>query len=165
METYRFEVERIDAASTKSFSEVVATLEQQVPIADISVFIQMIASRFNAQEIERAVEGMVGDLGFLVLGKIDHGPLVSLLGKPKKMTVYLLGNPVLANRMYELRPEIGLYAPLRAFVYEDYGGVSHFSYDRPSSLLQQFDNEEVMSVARILDDRMSKLAEHVTGND
>jgi uncharacterized protein (DUF302 family) len=165
METYRFEVERIDVASTKSFSELVATLEQQVPPVEISVFSQMIASRFNAQEIERAVDGMVGDLGFLIVGKLDQGPLVSLLGKPKKMTGYLLGNPILANRMYELRPEVGLYAPLRAFVYEDYGGVSHLSYDRPSSLLRQFDNEEITSVARILDDRMSKLAERVTGND
>ncbi len=72
---------------------------------------------------------------------------------------------MLANRMFEHRPAVGLYAPLRASISEDYGGVSHFTYDRPSSLLQQFNHEEVMAIVRLLDDRMSKLTDYVTGRD
>jgi hypothetical protein len=88
-----------------------------------------------------------------VLAKLDQGQLVSLLGRPKKMSVYLIGNPVLANRMYDQHPAVGFYAPLRASIYEDYEGRSHFSYDRPSGLLEQFDNEEIRAVARILDQK------------
>jgi uncharacterized protein (DUF302 family) len=108
---------------------------------------------------------MVGDLGFAHLAKLEQGPLVSLLGKPKRMTVYLLGNPVLANTMFEHHPEIGLYAPLRASVFEDYSGLAHFTYDRPSTLLHQFGNDDVTAVARMLDDRMSKLAESLVGRE
>jgi uncharacterized protein (DUF302 family) len=39
---------------------------------------------------------------------------------------------VLANRMYEADPAIGVYAPLRAAIYEDQEGRAHFTYDRPS---------------------------------
>src|SRR5262249_6127940 len=35
------------------------------------------------------------------------------------MSLYLIGNPLLANRMYEQHPAVGLYAPLRASIYED----------------------------------------------
>ena len=76
-------------------------MEQHVPIADMPVILRMIASRLSAQEIERAIGGMVGELGFLVLAKLDQGPLISLLGRAKKMSLYLIGNPVLANRTYE----------------------------------------------------------------
>jgi uncharacterized protein (DUF302 family) len=161
METFRFELERIDAPSKKSFSEMTAALEEQVPSADVSTFAQMITLRLDAQEIARAIDGMVGDLGFLVLAKIDQGPLVSLLGKPKKMSVYLIGNPVLANRMYEENPAVGLYAPLRAVIYGDHHGIRHFTYDRPSRLLEQFDNEEIRTVARVLDQRMEVLADRL----
>ena len=163
METYRMDVERVDVVSPRPFSEVVATLERHVPIADLSVILRMIASRSSAQEIERTIGNMVGELGFMVLAKLDQGPLVSLLGKPKKMTVYLIGNPVLANRMYEQHPAVGLYAPLRASIYEDNDGKCHFTYERPSKLLEQFKNEEIRVVARLLDRKMESLAERLAG--
>jgi len=75
------------------------------------------------------------------------------------MRVYLLGNPVLANTMFEYRPEIGHYAPVRASVFEDQSGVAHFTYDRPSILFMHFQNDEVTAIGRLLHNRMSRLAE------
>jgi uncharacterized protein (DUF302 family) len=162
MGTFRFEVERIDVPSKKSFSEMIAALEEHIPSADFATFAQMVSSRLSAQEIARVVDGMVRDLGFLVLAKIEQGPLVSLLGKPKKLSVFLIGNPVLANRMFEHNPAVGLYAPLRVSIYEDAQGTCHFTYDRPSALLEQFGNEEIRAVARILDQRMEILADRLS---
>ena len=165
MNTTRFEVERFDYPSSKTFEQVIAALEQQVPRADLPKLSQLVVLQAPAGEIEKTVLAMVGDLGFMHFAKLDQGPLVSLLGKRKRLTVYLLGNPVLANRMFEHRPEVGLYAPLRASVYEDDRGGAHLTYDRPSTLLQQFNQEDVTAVARMLDDRMAKLAELVTGTE
>jgi uncharacterized protein (DUF302 family) len=165
MNTTRYEVERFDYPSLKTFEQVIAALEQQVPRADLPKLSQLVVSQAPAGEIEKSVQAMVGDLGFMHFAKLDQGPLVSLLGKRKRLTVYLLGNPVLANRMFEHRAEVGLYAPLRASVYEDDRGIAHFTYDRPSTLLQQFNQEDVTAVARMLDDRMAKLAELVTGTE
>jgi hypothetical protein len=161
----RFEVERFDyAAPNRTFEQVTASFEQQVPAADLATFARLVEARAPAAEVERAVGAMVGDLGLIHLARVDQGPLVSLLGKRKRMTVYLLGNPVLANRMFEHHPEVGLYAPLRAAVYEDDRGLAHFTYDGPSTLLQPFNDPNVSAVARILDGRMLRLAQSVTGN-
>jgi uncharacterized protein (DUF302 family) len=144
---------------------MIVAFEHRVPVADLTTLVHLATAHASVSEIERTVQAMVGDLGFVPFAKLAQRPLVSLLGKRKKLTVYLLGNPVLANRMFEQHPAIGLYAPLCASIYEDYGGVSHFTYDRPSSLLQQFNHEDVMAVVRLLDERMSQLADYVTGRN
>lgn len=157
-EPERYEVERINVRLQRSFSEACSALEEQAPKAEVAVFVQMVTSGWDARRIENAVEEMVGELGFMILGKLEQGPLVSVLGKPKKMSLYLIGNPVLANRMYDQRPAVGLYAPLRALIYEDEQGACYFTYERPSTLLEQFNNDEIRAVARMLDQKMEQLA-------
>jgi len=161
MDTYKFQVERVDHSSAKPFEKLVTAFEEKCPLGEVAALTQLAVRQASKPEIEKAVEGMTGELGFMALVKIDQGPLVSLLGKPKRMTLYYLGNPVIANQMFEIHPEIGLYAPLRALIYEDYSGVAHFTYDRPTSMLQQFQHERTAAVGRLLDDKMAKLAESV----
>ncbi len=161
MTTRRFQVERMEVDSRKSFEDLVAALEKKVPAADFAVFRELVTSGATAPEIERKVQSMVGDLGFAILGKVDQGPLVSLLGRPKKLTTYLIGNPVLANRMFEQHPAVGLYAPVRATVYEDHQARCHFSYDRPSTLLAQFKDERIRAVGEMLDERLADLAAYL----
>ena len=161
MHTVHFEVRRIDVVSDKPFEKMVSAFEQRVPVADTSVFDRLTEKRAGVPEIERAVESMAGDLGFMVLRKLDQGPFVSLLGKRKKMTLFLIGNPLLANKLYDRRPETGMYAPLHASIYEDAEGRSHFTYDQPSTLLRQFDDEQIQGIAGILDERMKVLADYL----
>ncbi len=160
----RFTVERVDVPSGRTFAETLAAFERAIPAADLPALNQLVASRANPKEIETRVAAMVGDLGFMILGRLEQGPLVSLLGKPKKMIVYLIGNPVLANRMYEQHPGAGLYAPLRVSLYEDDQGRTHLTYEKPSTSLAQFKSEEVRAVAKILDERMSTLAQQLGGS-
>ena len=61
--------------------------------------------------------------------------------------------------MFEQDPAVAVYAPLRAVIYEDNPGATHFTYDQPSSLLGQFANDEIRAIAKILDDRMKNLAD------
>jgi len=161
MEAYSFAGERIDVPSQTSFPEITGALETHVPSADLTAFARLVIDRAGVDEVERAIDGMVGEPGFLMLARIDQGPLVSLLGTPKKMRVYLIGNPLLANRMYEQHRATGLYAPLRVAIYEDADGACHFTYDRPSALLEQFGNDEIRTIARVLDQRMERLADHL----
>jgi len=51
----------------------------------------------------------------------------------------------------------GLYAPLRVFVYEADDRSTRIEYDRPSSLFGQFNNPEVTTVARSLDEKLANL--------
>ena len=138
--------------------EVVAAFEQRVHSQDLIRVSELISRRAARQDIEDTVQKMVGDLGFMLLAKLDAGPLVSLLGRTKKIAVYLLGNPVFANRMFEQDPAVAAYAPLRAVIYADNAGATHFTYDQPSSLLGQFAHDDIRAVAQILDDRLNNLA-------
>jgi uncharacterized protein (DUF302 family) len=72
--------------------------------------------------------------------------------------VYLIGNPLIANRMFEHDPAAAQYVPLRVSLYEDYEGKAHFTYERPSRALEQFADEEIRAVAQTLDDKLSRLA-------
>ena len=161
--TQRYEVERIDILLQRTFPEACAALEEQAPKADVAAFVKMVTSGWDARRIELAIQGMVGELGFMILGKLEQGPLVSVLGKPKKMSLYLIGNPVLANRMYDQRAAVGLYAPLRALIYEDEKGTCHFTYEKPSTVLEQFSDDEIRAVARLLDQKMEQLATRLEG--
>jgi len=125
---------------------------------DMTALLRLVKSGAQPAEIKQAVHTMTGALGFVYFCKLDQGPLVTLLGKRKRLTVYLLGNPVLANKMFEHRPEAGVYAPLRASLYEDHSAACHFAYDRPSTLFGQFDNSEIRGVAKMLDEKMASLA-------
>ncbi len=158
MRMNNFTVERLEVDCEKSFEDLTTSLERRIPAANFATFDRLASSQATAEKIQAEVRSMTGDLGFSILAKIDQGPLVSLLGRPKKMSTYLIGNPVLANRMYERHPAVGVYAPLRASIYEDQQGRRHFTYDRPSTLLAQFDDAEISAVAKILDEKMADLA-------
>jgi len=161
MKAHEFAVVRVDVVTRRPFAEVVTRLEQKIPSADLATLNRLVHSQASASEIENSVKAMVGNLGFMILAKLEQGPLVSLLGKPKKLSVYLVGNPVLANRMFEQNPAVGVYAPLRVSVYEDYQGRSHFTYEKPSTSLAQFENAEIRTVAKLLDEKMGQLTAYL----
>jgi uncharacterized protein (DUF302 family) len=135
-----FTIERIDVTSTGSFDDAVTTFEKSVPPADVALFTRLVESRASKSEIAAAVQRTQGDLQLMVFAKISQGALTSLLGTPKKLIVYLIGNPLIANRMFERHRGAGLYAPLRVCLYEDATGAAHFVYDQPSSLLGPFED-------------------------
>jgi uncharacterized protein (DUF302 family) len=158
MTTHRFTVERIDVTTKGSFEQVTAAFEKNVPTVDMAMLTRLAESRSSAGEIQAAVARAQGDLEFMIFAKIAQGPLTSLLGTPKKLIVYLIGNPVIANRMFERNRAAGLYAPLRVSLYEDPSGTVHFAYDRPSSLLGSFEDAEIDTVAAVLDAKMATLS-------
>ena len=63
-----------------------------------------------------------------------------------------------AARMTALGIGSGLYAPLSLLVAADEGGTV-LEYDRPSTLLAQFDESGIDEVARELDEKMAALVE------
>jgi len=96
---------------------------------------------------------------------MDIGTLLSLTGKPKRMSQYSIGNHLLGVQMIEEIAEISLYAPPRLLLYENYEGTTCIAYDQLASLVAQYQNEEVMNIARLVDQRLEALARAATGND
>lgn len=148
---------RVIVTSEKSFAEVTHNIETINGKSDNALFEQMIDSQQSVEEVERGIQSMIGQTGFMIFSEIEHGKVMSLLGKNKKAKLYIIGNPLIANQMMEENPGVGLYVPLRLFVYDDYDGKTHVVYDKPSSLLGQFPNQKISKIMQIIDQKFEEM--------
>jgi uncharacterized protein (DUF302 family) len=139
------QVEHVKMETTKKFADVAAALEGGVLQLDPEI-----AEALADGDEQRATELERGAPLFIFL-KRDHGALLQVVGRPGNALQYEIGNPHTASKMTRHCLPAGLYAPLRVILYEDEKGASIFEYDKPSSLLGQYDDERVSEVARGLD--------------
>lgn len=92
----------------------------------------------------------------------NHGALLAADGLTAKAIQYEIGNPLTAERMTRHVLAAGLYAPLRALLYENECGKAIFEYDLPSSLFSQFGDERVSQVGRELDAELEAALQSVS---
>jgi uncharacterized protein (DUF302 family) len=145
-------------ASSKSFDEVVAALETNTPRADFVVFDAPGAPATAPEEVKKKLDAVADKDSLLILARSDVGERQSLLvGKTIRARRYLIGNPLLAARIIDHDPAASLYVPLQLLVYEDAQGKTHLAYDKAASMLSQFRNERIITVARMLDEKMEDL--------
>jgi hypothetical protein len=139
------QVEHVKIETTKTFADVAAALERNVPQLDPALRDALIkGDEQRATELER------GEPLFIFL-KRDHGAILNVTGRPRKALQYEIGNSHTATKMTRHQLAAGLYAPLRVYLYDDEKGRTIFEYDKPSSLFGQFGDEQVSMVARGLD--------------
>jgi len=159
MTTSTHTIEHVRVETPKAFAEVARAFERELGPYDAAVFQAFRAAPPMAEEGHARLEPMAGPSGFVLFGTTDHGWLVSLFGSiPKQAVQYVVGNPLLAVAMTQHHLSAGLYAPLRTLIYEA-SGKTQVEYDRPSSLLRQFHDDRIASVARTLDRKLEALVE------
>jgi uncharacterized protein (DUF302 family) len=160
-------VEHVVVPSNLSYEQVILALEAQVGVYGNWEVIphQLAAMHASWEQVAQITQPLIGASGFTTFVKMEQGVLLSLTGKPKRITQYSLGNHLIGVYMLEHVPEVGLYAPPRVLVYEDYEGKTFVAYDRLVSLVSQYHNEEVTNVARLVDYKLDELARMVTGSE
>jgi uncharacterized protein (DUF302 family) len=99
--------------------------------------------------------------GFLLYGNVDAAPVMKLNGHTHRAVTYLMGNHVVAERMYGKDPGVMLYAPLRTLIYEDLKGKVHFSIDQPSTRFSSFGNDDIAATGKQLDQKLAELLAHL----
>jgi uncharacterized protein (DUF302 family) len=117
-----------------------------------------VASDKSFEEVTGAVKSLVAKNGMMVMAEVNQGKMLSMTGLSLKATLYVVGNPTVGKQLFEQDHAVGLYVPLRVFVYADGSGKTFVSYDRPSALLGQFQNEKIGMVAQMLDQKLEGLA-------
>ncbi|MGK7872726.1 MAG: DUF302 domain-containing protein [Xenococcaceae cyanobacterium] len=157
MKTVNFAETCITVSSSRPFEQVTNAIESIVGKGKNLIFRKLLDSNASCDQLKSAVESMVGPSGFILFAHFESGRVLSLCGKPKKAKLYVIGNPLIANQMFEQNPAVGLYVPLRLFVYDDYNGKTYVAYDKPSSLLGQFQDETILRVAQMLDQKLEEL--------
>ncbi len=117
-----------------------------------------ISSDKSFEDVSSAVKSLVAKNGMMVMAEVNQGKMLSMTGLSLKATLFVIGNPTVGKQLFEQDRGIGLYVPLRVFVYADASGKTFVSYDRPSALLGQFQNEKIGMVAQMLDQKLDGLA-------
>jgi uncharacterized protein (DUF302 family) len=87
--------------------------------------------------------------------------MLSMTGLNLKATLFLVGNPTVGKKLFDQNHGVGLYVPLRVFVYEA-NEKTFISYDKPSSLLGQFNDKQIDMVAKMLDQKIEGLTQMAT---
>lgn len=161
-----FTVEHIVIPSDRSYREVTGELEARLgPSGDWEILPQQLAARnLSWEEVAEFTLPLIGTSNFTAFVKMDQGTLLSLTGKPKRIAQYSIGNHLIGVQMIEEHPEIGLYAPPRLVVYENYEGQTFVAYDRLTSLVAQYHNETITTIAMLVDQKMDDLIREATGN-
>jgi uncharacterized protein (DUF302 family) len=110
------------------------------------------------EQVIEALKALVASNGMMVMAEVNQGHMLTMTGLSLKATVFLVGNPTVGKQLFEQNQAVGLYVPLRVAVFVDSNGKTHVEYDRPSSLLAQFKNDQVTMVAKMLDEKLAGLA-------
>jgi hypothetical protein len=96
-------------------------------------------------------------LGFMIYWKTDVTAIMA--GSPSgwKSTEYLMGNHVIAERMFRYDAGVMLHAPLRTEIYADPDGGTQFIIDRPSAHFASYGNPAITEVGVELDNLVAGL--------
>jgi uncharacterized protein (DUF302 family) len=161
--THLVQIEHVQVWTARPFAEVVRGLEAETGVFDGAAIQARIEAKAPPSSVIEAIAAMAGRSGFLRFAALDHGSILRLQGQPADAVRFLIGHPLTASRMTKLRIGSGLYVPLSLLVAADKRGGTCLEYDRPSTLLSQFEDPGVAKVARELDDKFAELIHSVTG--
>jgi uncharacterized protein (DUF302 family) len=159
MTVRKFEVERLSVTSSKPFAAVVAAIKARVGQPDMVEFAKATRDAESFTVLERKVHAGLGKTGLMLFMELDHGAILrkeSGNDRPKIVRL-VIGNPLIMKEMAKHVPDAGSYAPITILVAERPEGGVRLSYDKMSSLLAPYGNEDALAVARDLDSKVENL--------
>jgi uncharacterized protein (DUF302 family) len=142
-----------------SYDAAIRAFEREVGHLDPAMTQRFVERKAPWSEIEREIEKIGGSHGLMIIERADLGRVASLSGREKRCLLYLVGNPVIANRIISIDLRGCFYVPFRVALYDDgnpEGAV--IAYDRPSSFLATLGRPELTEIAKDLDRKIDAAA-------
>jgi len=152
-------IERSYLATGLTYDALVAAFERELGRWDAATGERLQQRKAPWSEAEQEVAQMAGPRGLMVFSRVDQGAFISLSGDVKRCSLYLVGNPVIANQILRIDLRASLYVPFQVCLYDDGGpGGAVISYDRPSSFLAALGKPELNDIGILLDGKIDNLA-------
>jgi uncharacterized protein (DUF302 family) len=145
-------VEHVSVPTGLDYDSLVSAFEREVGRWDPAVGNALVAGRAPWSDVEQEVERAGGKHGLMIFFRVDQGLITSLSGKIKQCSLYLVGNPVIANQIIDIDLGGSFYVPFRVCLYDagEPGGAV-IGYDRPSSFLALLGRAELKEIGALLD--------------
>jgi len=149
-------VTRLDIPTGMPFDVFCDAFESLAPIFNSAAIERITAGGGSWDDVCAAVDENAPN-GLMIFASLDAGPLMVAAGHQTRATEYLLGNHVVAERMFRYSPLALLYAPLRVLVHGDARDEAVFSLDQPSTLFASLHDPRITQVGRELDQKVNTL--------
>lgn len=149
-------VEHLRVSTGLSYDALVGAFERALGRWDPAAGDALVERRAPWSEVEREVERMAGAHGLMIFVRANQGEVTSLAGTVKRCSLYLVGNPVIANQIIDIDLGASFYVPFRVALYDagDPGGAT-IAYDRPSSFLGLLGRPELTAIGAALDEKIA----------
>ena len=160
MKTRQVNLQRWSITSQKPFDAVVAAVEAKIGRPNMGEFAARMTAAASYEEMEKAVQDSVGEIGLMEFMRLDHGAVLAKAGVDgnPKIVRLIMGNPLIMQSMARLVPDAGSYAPVTVLIDQRPDGV-HLTYDEMAGLLAPYENAEALEIARDLDAKVKRLLE------
>ena len=142
-----------------SYDALVRAFEHELGHLDRAVQKHLVERKAAWSEVEREIGRIAGPHNLMIIARADLGSLASLSGREKRCSLYLVGNPVIANQIISIDLRGSFYVPFRVALYdrEDPQGAV-ISYDRPSSFLAALGQPALKEIGESLDRKIDAVA-------
>lgn len=147
-----YTVNRLVVPLPDAYEAAVRRYEELVPVVDRARFGQL-----GSWEAVKELAAINAPLGFMIYWKADVTAIMAASPSGWKSTEYLMGNHVIAERMFHHDPGVMLHAPLRTEIYADRAGDTQFIIDQPSTHFASYAVPEIAEVGRHLDQLVAGL--------
>jgi uncharacterized protein (DUF302 family) len=146
-------------ATGLSYDALVSAFERELGHLDPRVTQRLVERKAAWSEVEREIGVIGGAHGLMIIARLDQGKVTSLSGREKRCSLYLVGNPVIANQIISIDLRGSFYVPFRVALYDagDSEGAV-ICYDRPSSFLATLGRPELAAIAASLDRKIDAVA-------
>jgi hypothetical protein len=135
------------------YEVAVRRYEKLVPLADFARFGQL-----GTWDAVVELAEINAPLGFMIYWKTDVTAIMAGSLSGWKSTEYLMGNHVIAERMFRYDAGVMLHAPLRTEIYADPDGNTQFIIDLPSVHFASYGNPAITDVGVELDKLVAGLS-------
>lgn len=119
-------------------------------------------SHHNFNQTVSSVKSATSQNGLMVMGNLNQGHVLSMTGLRLQGQAFFVGNPNMGKKLFSADHAVGLFVPVRIFVYQAKNGHTYVSYEKPSAGLGQLNNQKVSMMAKMLDMKLHMVAESAT---
>ncbi|KZT21858.1 hypothetical protein NEOLEDRAFT_1072748 [Neolentinus lepideus HHB14362 ss-1] len=166
--TFSYQVQRVTYETDVPVSEVLARLDKALNRANSAGLLQKFINTTSKEELESTIHGQTdnGVRDFMFIGQIRHEGWLNAYFDTDTyppISVYTLGNPLIAQTMIRHDTIAAYYVPPKIFVIgkpDDKG--AKVIYDLPSSLIAAGKEGELKVAADRLDAKLENLVRKIT---
>jgi len=153
------EIQHTEVATGRTYEALVEAFEHELGYLDPLIGARLLEQKASWNEVEREMARMAGPRGLMIIFRADQGRITSLSGQEKRCSLYLVGNPVIADQIISIDLRASFYVPFRVSLYDDGGpDGAVISYDRPSSFLAALGKPELTEFGALLDRKIDDVA-------